>query len=55
MRRTLATILVAGFLVNVAPLMRDGGRGWDPIKIIKKIVRIFVPSPDGDGMSPPKP
>lgn len=56
MRRTLATMLVATFLINAAPLLRDRDRrDWDPIKIIKKIVRIFVPVPCGDEIQPPKP
>jgi hypothetical protein len=55
MRRTLGTFLVVSFLFNAAPLMRDRDRGWDPIKIIKKVIRIFVPCPTGDVLQPPKP
>lgn len=54
MRRTLGTILVATFLFNAVPLMRDRDRGWDPIKIFKKFVRILKPAPE-DSIQPPKP
>jgi hypothetical protein len=55
MRRTLGPFLGVSFLFNAAPLMRDRDHGWDPIKIIKKVIRIFVPCPNGDGIQPPKP
>ncbi len=60
MRRTMATLLIAGLLGSFAPFApRDRGEdpGFNPIKIIKKIVKKLVPSPTdgGDVVSPPKP
>ncbi len=60
MRRTMATLLIAGVLSSFAPFAprdRGGDPGFNPIKIIKKIIRILVPSPTdgGDLISPPKP
>jgi hypothetical protein len=59
MRRIFATILMSTLLMTVAPFMRDSGHGrdWDPIRIIKKIVRHLLPTPTdvGDGLGTPKP
>lgn len=59
MRRLIATILMSSVLVTAAPLMRDDGprRDWNPIQIIRKIVRHLLPTPTdgGDTSGVPKP
>jgi hypothetical protein len=57
MRRIVATLLVSALLTSAAPLARrDDGDRFDPIKLIKKIVRILVPAPADDYQpTPPKP
>ena len=58
MRRIVATLLVSALLSISAPSFarRDDGGDWNPIKYIKKIIRILLPSPDDDGQpGPPKP
>ena len=58
MRRIVATLLVSALLTISAPSFarRDDGDRFDPIKYIKKIIRILVPSLDDDSVpTPPKP
>jgi hypothetical protein len=58
MRRVVATLLVSALLSVSAPSFarRDDGDRFDPIKFIKKIVRILLPTPDDDYVpTPPKP
>ncbi|HYS52177.1 MAG TPA: hypothetical protein VER58_00250 [Thermoanaerobaculia bacterium] len=58
MRRAVATLLVSALLSSATPSFarRDDGDRFDPIKVIKKIIRILVPSPDDDSVpTPPKP
>ena len=60
MRRTVATLLVTSILSISAPSFArqsDPGGDWNPLKYIKKIVRLLLPSPTdgGDGLGPPKP
>jgi len=59
MRRLFATLLMSSLLITGAPFVRDDGprRDWNPIHIIKKIVRHLLPSPadDGDTAGTPKP
>jgi len=58
MRKTIATLLVTALLSSSAPLLRrdrDRGGDFDPIKIIKKIVRTLIPTDDTGNLGPPKP
>ena len=57
MRKTIAVLLVTAFLGNSAALPRrdrDRGGDFNPMKYIKKIVRILLPL-DDSGIGPPKP
>ncbi|HEY8132181.1 MAG TPA: hypothetical protein VII12_09830 [Thermoanaerobaculia bacterium] len=57
MRKTIAVLLVTAFLGNSAALLRrdrDRGGDFNPMKYIKKIVRILLPL-DDSGIGPPKP
>jgi hypothetical protein len=57
MRRTIAMLLVTAVLGNSASLLRrdrDRDGVFNPIKFIKKIVRILVPL-DDTSVGPPKP
>jgi hypothetical protein len=59
MRRILATLLVTAVLGSSAPSFarRDDGERFNPIRFIKKIIRILVPisHDDGGSVTPPKP
>ena len=59
MRRIFATLLVASLLTVSGPSFarRDDGDRFNPIRFIKKIIRILVPAPADDTSSPgpPKP
>lgn len=59
MRRILATLLVTSLLTVSAPSFarRDDGDRFNPIRILKKIVRLLVPinHDDGNVPTPPKP
>jgi hypothetical protein len=56
MRRFVATLLVSALLSSSAPSFarRDDGDRFNPIKFIKKIVRILLPLDDIQP-TPPKP
>jgi len=56
MRRTLAVVLVSALLSVSSPSLarRDDGDRFNPIKFIKKIVRILLPLDDNQPL-PPKP
>jgi hypothetical protein len=56
MRRILATLLVTSLLSVSAPSFarRDDGDRFNPIKFIKKIIRILLPLDDIQPQ-PPKP
>ena len=56
MRRVVATLLVSAFLTSATPSFarRDDGDRFNPIKFIKKIVRILLPLDDYQPQ-PPKP
>ena len=58
MRKTIATLLVTAVLCNSAALLRrdrDRGGDFDPVRFIKKIVRILLPLDDSGNLGPPKP
>jgi len=58
MRRIVATLLLSGLLASSAPtLARRGDDPWNPIQLIKKIVRLLIPIPadDSNNLNPPKP
>jgi len=58
MRRIVATLLISGLLASSAPtLARRGDDPWNPIQLIKKIVRLLLPAPSDDPttINPPKP
>jgi len=58
MRRILATLLVTSLLsVSAQSFARpDDGERFNPIRFIKKIVRILLPAPNDDIVpTPPKP
>jgi hypothetical protein len=59
MRRIVAALVVSAFLGSSAPTFarRDDGDRFNPIRYIKKIIRILIPSPADDGgtLGPPKP
>jgi hypothetical protein len=58
MRRIVATLLISGLLASSAPtLARRGDDPWNPIQLIKKIVRLLIPIPadDSNNINPPKP
>jgi hypothetical protein len=56
MRRTLSVLLVSALLSVSAPSFarRDDGERFNPIRFIKKIVRILLPLDDIQP-TPPKP
>jgi hypothetical protein len=57
MRKTIAMLLVTAVLGNSASLLRrdrDRDGDFNPLKFIKKIVRILLPLDDGS-LGPPKP
>ena len=57
MRKTIAMLLVTAVLGNSASLLRrdrDRDGEFNPLKFIKKIVRILLPLDDGS-LGPPKP
>ncbi len=58
MRRILATLLVTSLLSVSAPSFtrRDDRDRFNPIRFIKKIIRILLPTPNDDYVpTPPKP
>ena len=59
MRRTVATLLISALLSVSAPsMLRRGDPGeFNPLRFLKKIVRLLIPLPtDGsDNLGPPKP
>ena len=58
MRRVVATLLVSAFLTSAVPSFarRDDGERFNPIRFIKHIVRILLPTPNDDYVpTPPKP
>ena len=59
MRRFLAMLLVTAVLGSSSASFarRDDGERFDPIRFIKKIVRILIPAPADDSGTPgpPKP
>ena len=60
MRRIVATLLITGLLSTSVPLFardRDSGGDFNPIRIIKTIIRHLLPIPTdgGDTLGPPKP
>jgi len=58
MRRFVSTLLISALLSSAAPSFArsDDGDRFDPIRIIKKIVRILIPVPSDDIQpTPPKP
>jgi hypothetical protein len=58
MRRTFATLLISALLISSAPsFARRDDDPSGPLRLIKKIIRLLIPSPTDDGgtIAPPKP